>query len=294
MSPEAALAVCRFVHDGAAMLLWGCFAYLAALVPRDLGRAVGQSLQNVRLGAIAAAALTTLAALPIEVASIGDGWADAVDPVTVGAVLLDTSVGRAWMVQAIAAALLVATLGVPLRLRAGATAALSGLVLATLPLTGHASMHEGLRGVLHRGNDALHVLAGGAWLGALLPLGMVLRMLGDPFRRGEAAVALRRFSTVGHAAVALVIATGIVNTVLILGGWPLDWSSRYQALLAIKIGLVLLMTVLALVNRYGVVPRMALNRSKAVAILGWGTLVEAGLGLAVLGCVSVFGLLDPT
>ena len=70
-------------------------------------------------------------------------------------------------------------------------------------------------------------------------------------------MALRRFSAVGHGAVAVVIVTGIVNTGLILGHWPSDWNSPYQALLMIKIALVIAMALLALLNRYAVVPRLA-------------------------------------
>ena len=95
----------------------------------------------------------------------------------------------------------------------------------------------------------------GPGLGALVPLLIILPMLDVPARRGQAGVALRRFSTAGHAAVALVIATGVLNTLMILGRWPTDLQSPYQALLFAKILLVAAMTVLALANRY--IPRAA-------------------------------------
>src|SRR5699024_4184601 len=104
----------------------------------------------------------------------------------------------------------------------------SGLGLISLVLTGHASMHQGSLLAAHRANDALHVLAGGGWLGALLPLVPILRLLDAPDVGGEALLALRRFSTVGHGAVALVILSGIVNMLLVLQRLPTDWSSPYQ------------------------------------------------------------------
>ena len=61
-------------------------------------------------------------------------------------------------------------------------------------------------------------------------------------------MALRRFSRIGHAAVVIVLATGLVNTWLVLGMWPLDASSSYKTLLLAKIALVTVMLVLALLK----------------------------------------------
>lgn len=290
---EAAAALCRFLRDTAALLLWGAAAYLVVLVPTGLQGAIGRRLQGFRIGAALAAILATLAILPLDVAGIGEGWADALDPTMLGAVLADTGVGRGWQGQAVAALLLGLSLAVPGRLRWPATAAAAGLVVATLALTGHAAMHEGWAGLVQRCIVAGHGLAAGAWVGALVPLVPVLATLevpGEP--RREAGRALRRFSTAGHAAVALVIVTGALNTQDVLGRWPTDWRSPYQALLSGKIALVLLMTGLAVVNRYVVVPRMARSRPWAAAVRV-AVLVEIGLGAASIACVGVFGLLDP-
>ncbi len=293
MDPEVALAICRFLHDGATMALWGAFAFLWALVPAVLADGVGQRLSTARTAAVLVAVATTVAALPLEAAAIGTGWPDALDPETLRAVLFETSVGLALMAQMAAALLLAATLALPSRMRSGGTAIASGLLLATLALTGHAAMHEGGLGIAHRLNDAVHVLAGGAWIGALLPLLPLLRALDEGSRSHDAAIALRRFSSVGHGAVALVITTGVVNTVLVLGRWPTDWASPYQAMLAVKVALVALMTTLAIVNRYVLVPRMALSRGDTIRALWQATLAEIALGFVVVGLVAVFGLLEP-
>ena len=290
---EAALAVCRFVHDAAIMLLWGASAYLAALVPRDFARHLERHFASFWRGTAVVAILTTVASLPIEVAGIGTGWRDVLDSATVSAVLFDTSVGHAWQVQMAAAFLLGVTVLAPNWGQPAFTALASGLLLVTLALTGHAAMHEGWLGAAHQFNDGMHVLAGGAWLGALVPLLPILRGLDSRAWRTEAGVALRRFSTAGHAAVALVIATGVTNTLLVLGRWPLDWTSPYQALLAAKIGIVAIMTFLAVANRYVMVPRMARDPIGSLEMLRLATLVEIGLGMTAIACVSVFGLLEP-
>jgi len=169
----------------------------------------------------------------------------------------------------------------------------SGSLLASLALTGHANMDEGTRGVLHILNDALHVLAGGAWLGSLLVLPDCLARLRDPAFCTEAKTALRRFSSAGHLAVALVIATGIVNTVLVLQRWPTDFTSTYQMLLATKIAFVAGMTGLALMNRYIFVPRMLTQPDRAIIQIRNGTYAELALGASVLALVAFLGILDP-
>jgi putative copper resistance protein D len=102
----------------------------------------------------------------------------------------------------------------------------------------------------------VHLLSGGFWIGCLVPLLICLPQLRNPAQRPDAALALRRFSSLGHVAVALILATGLINTGLILRKLPVDFSSPYETLLAAKIGLVGMMVAIAIINRYIVVPRL--------------------------------------
>ncbi|MCW6511129.1 copper homeostasis membrane protein CopD [Lichenifustis flavocetrariae] len=291
--PERVLALCRFLHEGSALLLWGASAYLAVLVPPKLGREIGRRLMSIWIVGALIAITTTVALLPTEAAVIGDGWRDAFRPAIIDGVLFDTNVGTAWIAAMGAAVLLGLTTIRTSPVRLSATAASSGLLVGTLTLTGHAAMHEGWLGLAHRLNATLHVLAAGAWLGALLPLVLLLKILDEPAWQAEANSALRRFSTAGHAAVALVIATGMLNTALILGRWPTTWSSTYQAMLALKIALVAVITALAIRNRYGLVPMLRNRHPQALDAIRRNTIVILGLGLAAIGCVSIFGMLEP-
>ena len=293
MSPDAALVACRFLHDGAAMLLWGAFATLSMLVPQDLAGEIGRRLQLFRFAAITVAVATTVAALPLEAASIGDGWGDAVNPTMVRDVLFESSVGQAWPAQAVAALLVLSTLALRSPAYRIATALTSGLLLATLALTGHTAMQEGWLGTAHHLNDAVHVLAAGAWLGALAALLPILRALDHPGQHADAGLALKRFSRAGYVAVALVVASGVINTMLTLGTWPTDWSSPYQAMLAAKIALVGLMIGIATVNRFVFVPHVARHSARAATAIRFGTVTEIVLGLAVIDLVSRFGMLAP-
>jgi putative copper resistance protein D len=154
-------------------------------------------------------------------------------------------------------------------------------------------MAEGWRQTLQRANDVTHLLAAGGWLGGLVGLVPLLRLAQQPQWQADAQVALRRFSTVGHVVVAVVVVSGAVNTALIVGQVPTDWTSPYQALLAAKIGLVALMLVLAVVNRYLLVPAMTGNRSTALAAMRRSCLAEIALAVVVVALVAVFGMLEP-
>jgi putative copper resistance protein D len=298
MEPDAALVVCRFLHDAGAMLVWGGAAYLAVLVPAGLAADVARRLWPCAILAAAVSVAATLAMLPTEAALVGNGWSDAFGPDALSGFLFDTTGGAGWSAQAAAALMLLGAVLVPARRRLAATAAAAGLALATLALTGHAVMRDGGAGEAQRLNDMLHVLSAGAWFGALVPLAMILRRLDAhtpdaPIRDADAATALRRFSSAGHAAVALAILTGIGNTLFIVGGVPADWSSPYQAMLSGKIAVVAAMVALALANRYALVPRMGAPAGDAVRTLRRTTLVEVALGVVAIALVAAFGTLDP-
>ena len=291
IAPHVALALVRLCFDAAAIAAYGVSGFIAWVAPKRLGEAIEASSNLLIVAASSLAVLSTFAWLPIEAAVIGDSWQSAVDRSTLWALLCDTAMGKAWLVRLALSLLLAAALS--WRSAPIVRLALSGLLLASLALTGHANMDEGTRGVLHILNDALHLLAGGAWLGSLLALPGCLARLRDPAFCTEAKTALRRFSSAGHLAVALAIATGIVNTVLVLGHWPTDFTSTYQMLLVAKIVLVAGMTGLALMNRYICVPRMVTHPDRAIIQIRNGTYAELALGAGVLGLVAFFGILDP-
>jgi putative copper resistance protein D len=283
--------LCRFLFDGAVLFLWGASAYLACLLPAQLSRLLDQRLRTQRNVAILMVVATTMVMLPLRAAAIGDGWADALSPPVLQTVALETSVGRAWLVQACVTALLIGTLVLPVRHRPAARAVCAGLLLISLVISGHAAMDSGWLRTFHRANDALHLLSGGAWLGALIPVLALLPLIHDRRWQHDARVALARFSTGGHVAVALVLLSGIVNTILIVGGVPSDWSRGYQLLLVAKIGLVGVMVILAIANRYVLVPRLA--RSRSLVALRFSTTAEISLGIAVVALVAWLGTLPP-
>ena len=287
-----ALASCRFVHFLATMLAFGSSAYLRLCAPIDLRRALSQPVGRL----VAAASLFALATaalwLSLEAASMADDPSAAADPSAIATVLTDTAFGQAWILHlALASALVVAAILAP-RDRWTTIVVLSGLVLASLALVGHASMQTGVEGVLHRANHAVHLLTTGVWIGELVPFVMCLDVYAKNSLRSDAVAAMMRFSFWGHFVVATIVATGVVNVALTSGRAPLPPTTPYRVLLDVKIGVVAIMIGLAVVNRYVLVLRL---RSSPMALPALRTIsiVNVGLGTVVVGLVSVFALLDP-
>ena len=74
------------------------------------------------------------------------------------------------------------------------------------------------RGIVHPAADVLHLIAAAAWVGALVPLALLLTMTGRT--RPALAVtrtATLRFSTLGIVSVATLLLTGIVNSWYLVG-----------------------------------------------------------------------------
>jgi len=286
------LALCRFAHLLAAMTVFGASVYLRLYAPAGLRRALSPKVKPLAIAASMIVLATACLWLSLEAASMVEDWDAAVDPGSIAAVLIDTAFGRAWMLHlAVAAALAGAAVLAP---RDGwtAIAILSGLVLASLGLVGHAAMQTGVEGAVHRANHAVHLLAAAAWIGGLLPFVLCLDAYARDTLRRDVVTAMMRFSYWGHVVVAVIVATGIVNIALTSGRAPLPPTTPYRALLDVKIVLVAAMIGLAVVNRYVLVPRLkgggsALSAMRAISLL------NVALGTIVVGLVSVFALLDP-
>lgn len=172
---------------------------------------------------------------------------------------------------------------------------LSGLLQSgCLALIGHAAMREGIAGLLQQINHAVHLIAAAFWAGGLVPLLVLLRAARNIEFRADAIRTMIRFSRYGHLAVALTIVTGVVNSLLIVGA-PIDWPlNDYVVLLLCKAGLVMLMVLIALWNRYWLVPRFRVAGFAAQHLFIRMTQLEIVLACGVVGLVSVFATLSPT
>ncbi|WLG47059.1 copper homeostasis membrane protein CopD [Pseudomonas sp. FP1740] len=216
--------------------------------------------------------------------------------------LFETDVGLAWGVRIVA--LVIAGLAVMLRAPGFSlwVAAFAGAVaLASLAWSGHGAMDEGNRRFWHFTVDILHLLAAGAWLGALLAFALMAKInaLQTEARLRLLARAVNRFEAIGAAIVVVITATGVVNYLFIVGP-KLDevFLSTYGILLFIKVVLFAGMLVLAALNRFHLGP--FLERSLrdgqytvAANALRRSVVVELAAAVLIVGLVAWLGTLSP-
>ena len=183
------------------------------------------------------------------------------------------------------------------RWQPGAATLAALLLLTSLGLTGHAAMDMG-GGFGHEINQMAHLTAAGLWLGGLPPLGLLLRRATRP--DGAAYVPLARaalphFSQIGYAAVALLVITGTVNSVMLVGGFTALVAMPYGRLLSLKIVLFLVMVGMAFVNRFRLMPRLSQPEAATSPLraLCRSVAAEQALGLAILAVVAVLGTWPP-
>ncbi len=286
---EAAIPVLLWVNFASSMALFGGCGFRLLAPERAAAAAIDPVLRCILIGAAVLALLGALALLGVEAAAMADDWSAAVDPDTVGDVLTSTTFGQVWVWRLILGALAVAA-----AVRLGPHWAVLGLavpLLATLALTGHAAMGEGVPGLLHRGNQMVHLLAAGAWLGGLIPLALLVRRA-QAGRAGTEPV-LRRFSAYGTVAVLLILASGCVNTFALIDPLSGLFSTPYGNVLLAKLALVASMIGIALVNRLILLPSLSAREGEAVARLRRSLAIEIVAGALVLAAASLLGTLAP-
>jgi copper resistance protein D len=230
-----------------------------------------------------------------------------IDRASVNMMISETPMGNAWQVR-MAALLgtlyLVVALGgrkKPTWLVLVSLGAASAL--ASLAWTGHGAASEGIAGTRHLIADIVHLLASGAGIGALAALGTMLfrptsNMDVDYLRLSYGA--LDGFSLVGTVIVALIIASGLVNSYMLVGpahvlSLP---STLYGQLLMAKLALFGVMLGLAAANRFRLTPAFdqAIKENgtmRAITLLRRSLIFEASAALLILGLVAWLGTLEP-
>jgi copper resistance protein D len=278
---QAPVVLARWVYYGSVIILFGSSLFpLYALVGRDPAPALLPRAVNVTLALAAlVAASGWLLGFTAMLAGPED-WAD-----TLRAVLLQSDLGPVWIVRLLGAALLVgATL-----LHHTLVAAPSLVLLACEGWSGHAAAW----GTVGSLTMATHLVGAGAWIGGLVPLGRFVNAAQrHHYSITDTQVVLLRFSHLGMAAVGIIAVTGAANTLWILKTVP-DPTSAYGRVLLIKIALFGCMLVLAIANRYWLMPRLA-RQGRFLGVLFHTITMEQALAAAVLLAVSALGLMNPS
>jgi copper transport protein len=283
-----AAATIRFLLYTAIVAAAGGAAFLALVV--RLEAAHRAATRRYTLGAALAAATASLVVIGSEGGlALLPPLSGALDPATwrTGAA---GPQGESSLVSLLGLGILAATLrradAAPSRsmLLAGAILALAGLAL-----TGHAA--AAAPAWLAASSVLLHASAAALWIGALVPLGEMLRRSPG----ADAAPIVRRYSRIAVIAVAALIAAGTVIAVLQVAEPSALLATSYGVTLLAKLVCVALLLGAAALNRLVLTPALERRRtaSAAAASLRVSIAVEVMLGLGILGFTAALSSVPP-
>ncbi len=299
----------RWLHLAGLFLLVG--GATAILLAGRSDRATARRWESLILRGSAVVSLLTLVAglalLAAQAAELEGRAAAALEPATLGRVVLETQGGRLWLVRQSLLVLLAAFLtarwnverALDWRAARGEAALLGAAALALVAATGHAAAAEpDVARAL--GVDALHLVAGGVWAGTLVPLAVLLRASAreeGADARPYAVLAARRFSRWALGAVLVLAATGGANAVEYVGSVAGLVGTLYGRLLLLKLVLLAAILGFAAVNRRRHLPRLGGDAAtvgrpamrRLARFVGW----EAALALALLAVVAAMTTTPP-
>ncbi|ADO48205.1 copper homeostasis membrane protein CopD [[Enterobacter] lignolyticus] len=279
----------RLVHFSVLMMALGCLLYAVWWATPTLRRVIMRRYHCALRAFFALNAVSATAMMMIQGGQMGNGWGDVLSS-EVWLAVAGTRFGSVWLWQILLSWVTLIVVWMAARRHAGLLLTLCIAQFLLLAGVGHAAMRDGLPGALQQLNHAAHLLCAAAWFGGLYPFIYCLH-LANGRRRREAIVTMMHFSRYGHLAVAGAIVSGVINAELIQGS--LWGDSAWGRLLLVKCGLVALMVILALVNRYILVPRMATGGERIRQWFLRATQAEVVLGALVLATVSVFATWEP-
>jgi putative copper export protein/mono/diheme cytochrome c family protein len=281
---EIIVATLRGAHVAALISLFGTLVFLV-LVARTAMAEAPEAAPHLRHHLLLLARCSVVFALATAV-----GWLIIETIVIAGTddltttrqalpvVALRTQFGQFLMARA---ALLLLTMPLLQRGQVGTIIAtvLAGVALAMQPLLGHAGAIGGSVGTTLIVSEMMHLLAAGAWLGALLPLFITIGTL----PHAAAATACRGFTPIGLSATLVLAGTAVVQVTELMGGMPGLFGTGYGQIALVKVALFIVLLTLAALNRLALTDRLAggtPDTARHVMRASIGT--ETILGLAVV------------
>jgi len=275
------------------MLLFGRLLFVRPGLPRGISLA----LAVVALVLVGTDTVTRLSGV------LGISPVD-IDGETARWLLTGTPVGEAGLLRILALLAMLPLLAVNrpvLGLRRLALLILTAVALASLAWNGHAAAGDGFGGTLRLVAGIVHLLAAGAWAGAIAAiLQLALRPQGLRLRERthELWQAAHRFALPGTIIVALLAMTGTYTYVDLGGSLQTLTNTAHGRWLLLKLALVGGMLGLAAVHRWRLVPALAVSirggwQPRPLRSLRHSLACESVLALLVLACVAVLGTLDP-
>jgi putative copper export protein/mono/diheme cytochrome c family protein len=282
------VALARGVHFAAVLLLFGSLViatFVAPAATRDAppeaARRVTRQLVAWVRGSGLLALLLGVVWLPIQATEMSGAstLADIIQATPIA--LLDTRYGEALMLRG---AMLVMAL-----LLAGSLTHRVRTALALLPAA-VAVVAQSWMGHPAAADDAVllgasmaHVLAAGAWLGALIPLFLVVKALPG----AGAARASGYFSWIGQLSVVVLAVTAWLQGVSLIGNEGGLLGTKYGQIASFKLVLFGVLFLFAVVNRFKLTPKLAgTDVARAKRHLTTSIVIETVLGLLVVLAAS--------
>jgi putative copper resistance protein D len=300
---RALLLAALWTHLAASLSLLGaCFMLLLAGPARlPTARRWEEAVVTWSRVLVVLALASGVAWLLVRTAVFEDRPGAALDPRAVLRALLDTWAGLVWLARHG----LLLVLGAFLAARADLTrrpdwiaARGEALVLATLVValvsgSSHAAALTADTPVAVA-VDVAHLLGTGLWVGALVPLALLLRAAGrkeGADARPYAARAARRFSHAALAAMLLLIASGAASAWVQVESVAGLAGTTHGHLLLAKLAVLVPVLVIAAVNRTRILPGLGMPglMRRLAAFVG----VEALLALVLLGLAAGMTLTTP-
>ncbi len=305
--PALIVVIARLGQFACAMVLMGApLFFLYGLPAKGLGAAVEQPWPRPLLrGAAAVLLITAVVALFAQTAVMVDSVTEAFKLENLATVLTSGHFGLAIIFRLALTVLAILALIFmrPSRRLWISTTVLAVGIVASFAWTGHGGADEGLSGLLHVIGDVLHLLAAAVWVGALAAFALLLfqsRNASDD-ELGVLHRALARFSGIGSAVVAVLVATGLINSWFLVGPSHVLEMARggYGQLLLAKLALFTIMLGLAAANRFLHTPRLGAvlvsqaQTGAALAALRRSVVLETSVAFIVLAIVALMGTLAP-
>jgi putative copper export protein len=282
--------IVRTINFIALLALIGIVVFRWMILPRlpDVSLRADVDSGLARAGVVAATAIVLACAIRLPLQST---MMSQMSHVGLGALVTGTTWGQAWLLQCVGGAIAAVTFAVA-RSRGAigwGLATFMVMILALTPaLSGHAVASPRLT-ALAVGDDTLHVIGAGGWLGSLLCLAtvgvpIVLRSTATK-RLGDVADLVNAFSPVALSFGGIVVVTGLVSAWLRLGGLSPLWTSDYGRVLLIK--LAFLSGALATGAYNWLRVRPSLGTEASTATLRKSTRAELIIGLLVIAATAV-------
>lgn len=296
---EPWLVLVRFVHYGASLVLFGLVLFPFYAYPPAKRRDGGSHARTISLSVsllVLASGILWFIGVTTSMTEEAISWE------TARFVLTNTSFGaisslRLGAAMAAAGILTLLVRGTPRTLDL-LLVAICTILLCGLAGVGHTQIEDGQARAVHTLSDALHLLGAGAWLGGLVGLLdlMLTSLHGKEATDHQACEAAIRFSKMGYVAVAILAASGLINSWFLIGSPTNLVATTYGRLLLLKLIFFAAMLATAGVNRFLLVPTLvhlaSTGPKQGLRKLVINVVAEQSLGFAIVLIVSLMGITE--